>query len=137
MENPSCPMCRVAFANDATLNANIAMNTLTRNLEVASTNDNYRWTGSYERAEDHTKQCPKKKVRCLNEGCEHVLTNEEMVLHLLICDKPLVSCPECGLSTAKDVLALHLSKICLYKGICCPLGCGEILPRYFVILLAR
>ena len=137
MENPSCPMFRVAFAHDATLISNIAMNTLTRNLEVASTNDDYRWTGTYERAEDHTKQCPKKKVRCLNEGCQYVFTNEEMALHLLICDKQLVSCPDCGLPTAKDMLAHHLSEICLYKGIYCLLGCGEILPRYFVILLAR
>ena len=73
MENPSCPMCRVAFAHDATLISDIAMNTLTRNLEVASTNDDYRWTSTYKRAEDHTKQCPKKKVRCLNEGCQYVL----------------------------------------------------------------
>ena len=71
---------------------------------------------------------------CLNEGCQHVLINEELALHLLICDKQLVSCPDCGLSMAKDMLAHHLSEWCLYKGICCPLGCGEILPRYFVIL---
>ena len=67
----------------------------------------------------------------------YVFTNEEMALHLLICDKQLVSCPDCGLPTAKDMLAHHLSEICLYKGIYCLLGCGEILPRYFVILLAR
>ena len=133
-EKPSCPMCRMAFANDAALNVNIALNTLTRNLEVTCTNDDCGWTGTYERAEDHSKQCPKKKVRCLNEGCQHVLINEELALHLLICDKQLVSCPDCGLSTAKDMLAHHLSELCLYKGICCPLGCGEILPRYFVIL---
>ena len=130
MENPSCPMCRVAFGHDATLISNIAMNTLTRNLEVASTNDDYRCTGTYERAEDHTEQC-------LNEGCQYVFTNEEMALHLLICNKQLVSCPDCGLPMAKDMLAHHLSEICLYKGIYCLLGCGEILPRYFVILLAR
>ena len=135
-EKPSRPLCRMAFANDDTLNVNVALNTLTRNLEVACTNDNCGWTGTYERAEDHSKQCAKKKVRCLNEDCQHVLTNEELALHLLICDKQLVSCPDCGLYMAKDMLAHHLSELCLYKGICCPLGCGEILPRYFVILIS-
>ena len=131
---PSCPLCRTVFANDATLNVNIVLNTLTSNLEVAWTNDECGWTGTYERAEDHSKQCPKKKVRCLNEGRQHVLTNEEMAWHLLICDKQLISCTDCGMTTARDMLAHHLSELCLYKEICCPLGCGEILPRYFVIL---
>ncbi|KAK2560841.1 hypothetical protein P5673_016652, partial [Acropora cervicornis] len=61
----------------------------------------------------------------------HVLINEELALHLSIGDKQLVSCPDCGLFTAKDMLAHHLSELCLNKGICCPLRCGEILPWYF------
>ena len=110
---PSCPLCTTAFANDATLNSNVALNTLTSNLEVACTNDDCGWTGTYERAKDHSKQCPKKKVRCLNEGCQHILTNEEVASHLFICHKQLISCTDCGMSTARDMLALHLSELCL------------------------
>ena len=46
-----------------------------------------------------------------------ILINEGLALHLLSCDKHFVSCPDCGLSRAKDMLAHDLSEFCLYKGI--------------------
>lgn len=128
-QQPSCPVCRAHIASDAALNVNIALNNLTSNLAVACTNHDCTWTGTYEKTEDHSKQCPKQKVDCVNEGCQHTLTREEMTSHILTCDKQLVTCTDCGMSTYRDGLTQHLAELCPYKKIYCPLACGEMIPR--------
>ena len=127
--HPSCPLCRREIARDSVLNVNVALNSLTRNLLVACANDECEWMDTYEKAEDHAKQCPKRKVECSNDGCQHTLTREEMNTHILSCEKQLIPCSDCGMFTTREKLTHHLAELCSYTTISCPLGCGEIIPR--------
>lgn len=128
---PAYPLCRTEFASDATLNVNIALNLMSK-LGVACTNSGCTWTGTYEKTEEHSKNCPKLKVNCVNEGCHHMLTREEINSHIVACTKQKIPCVQCGMSTTRESLPHHLATLCSHKIIPCPLSCWEMSQRQVI-----
>ena len=127
--SPACPLCRRAITPTTPLNVNVALNYLTRKLNVVCTNTGCQWSGTYEMADYHTNHCPKVKVKWDNDGCHYVDTRESMASHALSCVKRKTQCKNCGISLAEERLDEHDAFLCSYGIIPCPIGCQSIFPR--------
>ena len=125
-----CPECRISEFGKDSLNVSVALNSLTGGLDVRCTNNNCAWKGKFEDAKAHDETCPHRRVNCTNNGCPVAMERGQKDIHLAICQKQAVPCPECRRSVARDELSTHAKFRCIYARSTCPLGCGLNLQWY-------
>lgn len=123
-----CPICRVHLYDTTSLTVNIALESCTSELEVRCTNNGCAWKGTYEEAERHDQECPRRLVICPNRKCTLKMERKEVVSHLSSCGKQLVKCTDCAKEIERDDITRHKESGCFFSIIACPLGCGMSLP---------
>ena len=129
-----CHMCRAAFEKTV-LSVNVALDSITSELEVRCTNNGCQWSGKFSTVERHDQECPHLLVNWPSRRCDKMMKREEVATHLRICGKHAVKCPDCEKDVEREDLARHSESGCLYSTVRCPLGCGKQLLWYVVYCL--
>ena len=109
------------------------LNNIFSQMELKCLNENCKWVGIMENLPNHLKnECEKEKISCSNKknGCEEILTKDEYLSHLKVCNYREVKCPyNCD---NKNIIYNKLEehyKICPNYTIACPQKCGMSFMR--------
>ena len=124
-------MYRAAFEKTA-LSVNIALDSITSELEVRCTNNGCQWSGKFSTVERHDQECPHLLVNCPSRGCDKMMKCGEVATHLRTCGKHAAKCPDCEKDVEREDLARRSESGCLYSTVRCSLGCGEQLLWHVV-----
>ena len=73
-----CHMSRAAFENTA-LCVNVALDSITSELEVRCTNNGCQWSGKFSSVERHDQECPHLVVNFPSHRCDKMMKCEEVV----------------------------------------------------------
>ena len=123
-----CPICRETFRFDQ-LQININLDKLSKSVKMKCSSPSCEWRGTLEHARGHEKNCPKARVKCPHNGCNHFAVRAEIQAHCNNCEHKKVTCHGCKKEIKKDGLAQHQATECYYSQVDCPLGCGINVPR--------
>ena len=124
-----CPACREAV-DASQIRDNVALGQMISEFPVHCLSPGCDWKGTYGNAANHHSSCPKFRLQCQNEECQHVCQREDLPMHAASCVKRKVPCPECGMPIKNELMDEHREKGCPYSVEPCPLSCGELLSRY-------
>lgn len=118
-----CHLCREVFDSVA-LTVNVALDNITRELEVKCKNEGCTWRGKYPGTKEHDQECLHRMVVCPSRKCKVMMKLQEVASHLMTCGKHPIKCPECSKDVERDEMAGHQESGCMFSNIPCPLGCG-------------
>ncbi|XP_068739475.1 TNF receptor-associated factor 5-like isoform X2 [Montipora capricornis] len=123
-----CPACREAV-DASQIRDNVALGQMISEFPVHCLSPGCDWKGTYGNAANHHSSCPKFRLQCQNEECQHVCQREDLPMHAASCVKRKVPCPECGMPIKNELMDEHREKGCPHSVEPCPLSCGELLSR--------
>ncbi len=130
--NHHCPVYKCSVSSRPT--RNLALDAIINKLSIKCPNGaGCSWNGALEDAIQHKKQCPMEMLGCTNSNCCAKVYRCEMATHQERCPHKSELCTHCTKPVKVVDMVLHLG-ICPKKSVNCPNNCGENILRYNFII---
>jgi hypothetical protein len=88
-------------------------------------NDLCPWSGKLSLAEGHYNECEYVKVNCPHIGCEDIFLRSSLPEHINICLHRVLPCQWCNIRQKFDLLDVHLL-VCRKRPVPCPNSCLDV-----------